>query len=49
MSDGYLCDGCNELKKGSPDGTVDSTLVRGDVELCLTCVREFKAKYGGSE
>jgi len=45
MTDAYKCNGCGELKEGTPDGTVKTTLVLGEIELCLTCAREFKARY----
>jgi len=45
MVEAYICNGCGEFQNGTPDATIDTTLLRGDVELCLSCVREFKAKY----
>lgn len=45
MSDAYRCNGCGEYHDGTPDGTVETTLLRGDIELCLSCVWEFKTKY----
>ena len=45
MSDAYLCNGCNEYYQNKPAATIDTTLLRGDIDLCMTCVREFKATY----
>ena len=49
MSDAYLCNGCEEFKAGTPAAAIDTTLLRGDVELCSPCVKEFKAKYRAPE
>ena len=49
MAKAYYCNGCDELKHGTPAATIDTTLLRGDVELCLPCVKDFKAKYRAPE
>ena len=49
MAKAYYCNGCDELVQGKPAAEIDTTLLRGDVELCLGCVRDFKAKYRGPE
>jgi len=45
MSDAYRCDDCGEVKDGTPAASIDTTLLRGDVDLCLPCVRKFKTRY----
>jgi len=45
MSDAYKCNGCDEFVEGKPTATIDTTLLRNDVDLCSGCAHEFKAKY----
>lgn len=45
MSDAYICDDCGETNEGTPTASIDTTLVRGMIELCAKCTRMFKAKY----
>jgi DNA-directed RNA polymerase subunit RPC12/RpoP len=45
MSGAYRCDDCGEFFEGDATAEIETTLLRGDVELCTTCAREFKARY----
>jgi len=41
MSDVQKCDRCGKVKESLP-GSIETTLIRGDVDLCQNCVFLFK-------
>jgi len=42
MTDAYKCNRCGNFEEGEPTGTIETTLIRGKVELCKNCVYKFK-------